>query len=182
MRPAFQPRAELFRCPILFHSSSKHSAAIAFQAAEYDCERAHRTKNKKGRARLSPTHGRDETRNSLARRCSRKHEGFHSRKELKLFIKAATFRELLWSVKFGNRGFAVVLVLKILLDSAHFSEGVASQCSARDELRKGFLVVPRHRSQRRGSPRLAIRILGRASHSAVGTPRSPETQRSTPGP
>ena len=48
------------------------------------------------------------------------HECFHPGIERKLSVKPACLRELLRIFDYGNRGFAVVLVLKFLLAAARF--------------------------------------------------------------
>jgi hypothetical protein len=71
-----------------------------------------------GRARSSP-HARVKEIFSLLAFC-KMHECFHSSIERKLSVKPACLKELLRTFDYGNREFAVVLVLKFLLAAARF--------------------------------------------------------------
>ena len=95
---------------------------IPRRAAELKCRAGPSKKEMKDDGtRFPPTHG-EKSKSKLSRvtHFMRKHEGFHSRWEPKRLGNSAAFRELLCAGRDWNRGFAVVLGLKILLDSAQF--------------------------------------------------------------
>jgi hypothetical protein len=64
------------------------------------------------------------------------HECFHSGIERKLSVKPACLKELLRTFDYGNRGFAVVLVLKFLLAAARFVDQGRTGFSA-----SGFVLL-----------------------------------------
>jgi hypothetical protein len=67
---------------------------------------------------------------------SKMHECFHPGIERKLSVKPACLRELLRIFDYGNRGFAVVLVLKFLLAPARFADRSRTGLSA-----SGFVLL-----------------------------------------